>query len=252
MLLRTEPNQAEKWIENTLLSGGAGMNYYTVLGVSPDATRHEIESAYVKLLRKQKHIGQGKNNGDIKSIRTAYTVLSDPDRRRRYNEENGFLYGYINKNIGDAATTKRKLPAYCTVLLLMFASLAVGLVYSLIIRPPIEYHRASLLIGSERYKQAYGCLKHIGDYRDSAELRAELLQILQNSGNRRAVSAGGRHTVGLKKDGTVVAVGDNQYGQLDVAAWCDIVAQLSVYGTTSIVLIVFISPCSGSSYSFFL
>ena len=37
------------------------------------------------------------------------------------------------------------------------------------------------------------------------------------------VAAGGSHTVGLKSDGTVVAVGDNDYGQLDVGSWSDIV-----------------------------
>lgn len=39
-----------------------------------------------------------------------------------------------------------------------------------------------------------------------------------------AVSAGGEHTVGLKSNGTVVAVGSNNYGQCDVSDWKDIVA----------------------------
>ena len=38
-----------------------------------------------------------------------------------------------------------------------------------------------------------------------------------------AVSAGLYHTIGLKADGTVVAVGDNQYGQCDVDSWKDII-----------------------------
>ena len=38
------------------------------------------------------------------------------------------------------------------------------------------------------------------------------------------LAAGRRHTVGLKSDGTVTAVGDNNYGQCDVSGWCDIVA----------------------------
>ena len=37
-----------------------------------------------------------------------------------------------------------------------------------------------------------------------------------------AVSAGSNHTVGLKADGTVVAVGDNDDGQRDVSDWTDI------------------------------
>jgi hypothetical protein len=37
------------------------------------------------------------------------------------------------------------------------------------------------------------------------------------------VAAGDLHTVGIKSDGTVVAVGDNRYGQCNVGGWTDIV-----------------------------
>jgi alpha-tubulin suppressor-like RCC1 family protein len=36
------------------------------------------------------------------------------------------------------------------------------------------------------------------------------------------IAAGCAHTIGLKLDGTVVAVGDNEYGQCDVGGWCGI------------------------------
>ena len=39
-----------------------------------------------------------------------------------------------------------------------------------------------------------------------------------------AIYAGGDHTVGLCADGTVVAVGDNEYGQCNVSTWSGIVA----------------------------
>ena len=39
-----------------------------------------------------------------------------------------------------------------------------------------------------------------------------------------AVAAGNDHTAGLKKDGTVVAVGKNDWGQCNVSGWRDIVA----------------------------
>ena len=41
---------------------------------------------------------------------------------------------------------------------------------------------------------------------------------------RETVSAWDSHTVGLKADGTVVAVGDNDYGQCGVDGWTDIIA----------------------------
>lgn len=47
-----------------------------------------------------------------------------------------------------------------------------------------------------------------------------------------AVSAGTKHTVGLKSDGTVVAVGFNNCGQCDVSGWTDIVAVSSGYEHT--------------------
>lgn len=40
----------------------------------------------------------------------------------------------------------------------------------------------------------------------------------------RTISAGRFHTVGLKPDGTVVAVGNNDFGQLEVGGWTDIVS----------------------------
>lgn len=39
-----------------------------------------------------------------------------------------------------------------------------------------------------------------------------------------SVCAGGNHSVGLKSDGTVLAVGHNGYGQCNVSGWTDIVA----------------------------
>jgi len=47
-----------------------------------------------------------------------------------------------------------------------------------------------------------------------------------------AISAVGYYTVGLKADGTVVAVGDNTDGQCEVSDWRDIVAISAGYGHT--------------------
>ncbi len=37
------------------------------------------------------------------------------------------------------------------------------------------------------------------------------------------IAAGGRHTVGLQSDGTVVAAGDNTYGQTNVSSWSGVI-----------------------------
>ena len=60
-----------------------------------------------------------------------------------------------------------------------------------------------------------------GDYSGARERSFALWEQIAD---RETVSAGGYHTVGLKSDGTVVAVGHNGYGRCDVEGWTDIVA----------------------------
>jgi hypothetical protein len=46
------------------------------------------------------------------------------------------------------------------------------------------------------------------------------------------VAAGGMHTVGLRDDGTLVAAGDNGYGQCDIGSWTNITQVAAGYGHT--------------------
>lgn len=57
------------------------------------------------------------------------------------------------------------------------------------------------------------------DFMSSKEAMFETKQ-LRNS----TIAAGRRHSVALKTDGTVTAVGDNKYGQCNVSDWRDIAA----------------------------
>jgi len=54
-------------------------------------------------------------------------------------------------------------------------------------------------------------------YSDSVEVT-----VTDNPLFKAQVAAGWYHTVGLKSDGTVIAVGDNRWGQCDVESWSDI------------------------------
>ena len=65
-----------------------------------------------------------------------------------------------------------------------------------------------------------------------ARQQQERLQFMENSRQWRSryalvqkmITTGSHHTVGVKADGTVVAVGDNKDGQCNVSGWRDIVA----------------------------
>lgn len=63
-------------------------DYYTVLGVPRTASEKDIKTAYRKLARKHHpdvNPGDKKSEEQFKEIGEAYSVLSDPDKRRKYD-----------------------------------------------------------------------------------------------------------------------------------------------------------------------
>ena len=62
-------------------------DYYRILGVDRSADDKSIKSAYRKLARKyHPDVAKGKDGGDrFREINEAYEVLSDPEKRRRYD-----------------------------------------------------------------------------------------------------------------------------------------------------------------------
>src|SRR4051812_47375313 len=62
-------------------------DFYEILGVSRDAGREEVQQAYRRLAR-QNHPDVNKDPGAeerFKEINEAYSVLSDPETRKRYD-----------------------------------------------------------------------------------------------------------------------------------------------------------------------
>ena len=122
----------------------------------------------------------------------------------------------------------------------------------------LRYEQAENLLGSGRYEEAITEFESLGDYEDS-QVRVQEVQyvkaedLLLNGLKRNAailfgkirnyedawercfsiwgelteresISAGEAHTVGLRNDGTVMAVGSNNFQQCEVGDWSDIVA----------------------------
>ena len=90
----------------------AKKDYYEILGVSKDADAKEIKKAYRKLAMKY-HPDKNKNNPEaeakFKEITVAYDVLSDPEKRKKYDRmghetfEQGFDTHNFNFNADNFA-----------------------------------------------------------------------------------------------------------------------------------------------------
>ena len=87
-----------------------------------------------------------------------------------------------------------------------------------------RYRQAVALSISGDTLQAICGFTALGDYRDAAEQAAALRKSYQQRLQQKTIVAGHYYTVGLKNDGTVVATGNNDYGQCNVSGWKDVIA----------------------------
>lgn len=61
------------------------------------------------------------------------------------------------------------------------------------------------------------------EYADYKDARERCLELWNEAADRETVTTTWAYTVGLKSDGTVVSVGDNEYGECEVYDWEDMV-----------------------------
>ena len=95
------------------------------------------------------------------------------------------------------------------------------IILSTVIIPNNKYTKAISLQESGDYRAAIELYNSLGDYKDATKRCIDLWGKITF---RETISAEYRHTVALKTNGTVVAVGDDQYGRTDVSDWTDIIA----------------------------
>ena len=150
----------------------------------------------------------------------------------------------------------KKITAFiCTAAVLIIAAIVI---VTKVIMPPNQYKAAAKLYAAGDYHSAAAMFEALGDYKDSADRANEAKYLIaenlyatgdyygaaiafasagnykdakersydywDNVAQRASASAGSCHTVGLKANSTVVAVGVNYSGQCNVSGWKDIVA----------------------------
>ena len=142
------------------------------------------------------------------------------------------------------------------------ALLLLAMLITKVAIPAVEYSKAEKLLASGDYDGAIAAFEALGDYKDSDDMcssaahakayaeaekllaqgqaaeaavafariaeyedaRERSFELWDTMAGRKTLAAGWDHIVGLKTDGTVVAVGSNSCGQCDVSSWTDIVA----------------------------
>ena len=142
------------------------------------------------------------------------------------------------------------------------ALLLLAMLITKVVIPAVEYSKAEKLLASGDYDGAITAFEALGDYKDSSAMRVESanakeyaqaekllaqgqtaeaavafakiaeyedarersFELWDTMAGRKTLAAGWDYIVGLKTDGTVVAVGSNSCGQCDVSSWTDIVA----------------------------
>lgn len=92
-----------------------------------------------------------------------------------------------------------------------------------------QYQLAENLFVEKKYAEAKLAYDEIDDYKDSHDKGLTCLRIIRESikkyqFNSKYIAAGSIHSVALKSNGTVVATGNNEYGQCNTSTWKDIVA----------------------------
>ena len=96
---------------------------------------------------------------------------------------------------------------------------AFTILLNTVIIPNVKYNDAVALMAAGKDAEAALTFGALGNYSDAKE-QAE--HLWSKVAVRETLSAGLYHTVGLKADGTVVAVGENDYGRCDVSGWTNI------------------------------
>ena len=203
--------------------------YYTLTGILPPSA---VDRLSKDTLRWDLPQLKALPSGVLHALQKAMAIRSE-DRTQTMQE----LYQGIADSKGKAPGEKKasakpkqskpwKKLLIAVAALPVCAALAVGFLWKPVISPMLEYRKAEALLSDGETARAAIAFGKLGDYKDA---RKRSFTLWEEVAHHDTVSAGYLHTVGLKTDGTVVAVGSNMFGQCNVMSWQNIVAVSTGY-----------------------
>ena len=147
----------------------------------------------------------------------AFNGYKESEKKKKHCEE---AWQKLKEREAKAARLRKKKRTAIVGCMSVLAFLFVLLLIKVII-PAMQYKSAATHYAAGEYFDASILFSKAGSYKDSKE---RYFEAGRKAGIHQIIDGGDEHTVGLKEDGTVVAVGDNEHGQCDVSDWTDIVA----------------------------
>ena len=203
----------DEWIETKWQQAGAAQasgDYDTAIALYSTLTRYRDAAPEIQACKYGYALGLLAKRRYAEAL-DAFTALGDYQDSRRHALD--AQYG-----IAEELIRMERYPD------------AITLITTLVDR----HEKASALLLEANYRQAgalaelglaYEAMSlylNLGDYADAQEL-ANALSVPDLS-LARTLAAGNRHLARVRRDGTVRAEGDDEYGQCDVGAWTDIVS----------------------------
>lgn len=164
---------------------------------------------------------QLENRNTLFEFEQAQIQQAEEERRRQQAEE-------AAKAAAIAKEKTKKVAKKTAIILAVCAALCVAAFFLLkdTIAANNKYKRAVALYEDGKYAQAAKGFWELGDFDDSANYIVKCREML---GTTIDCSD---HTVALRKDGTVLATGRNDYKQCNVKGWNDIVSVAAAGGYT--------------------
>lgn len=147
--------------------------------------------------------------------------------RQRKEEKDRIAVEEAAKRKAAEAEERRKTAKKVKIATAVFIPVfAVVLVFALwlypdILKPSIAYQKAESLLESGETAYAAIAFGKIADYSDARERSFALWESFTP---RQTISTDSNHLVGLTMDGSVLATGNNKYGQCDISEWSNVIS----------------------------
>ena len=197
----------------------------------------EVAQSYKNAISIFKTIPDWKNSAEL--ILQCEQKITDINVKAEYEAE--------EKRIETQKSKEKSRKIAAVVVPLVAGVIITSFIFNIVAMPKIKYKKATELLKKENYSEAYSILEKLNKNDEIINNKCEraykefkcgnktsayalligsdsnyLTKILRNFLSTK-VSAGDGHTVGLKTDGTVIAVGD-VFGKIDMKNWENIVA----------------------------